>query len=197
MDRQRRDKGAHRWPARTDEGVVGFHFGSFGVHSELSGQEAKREPTEPGMMRRPPRPVDEPLLSRFLLWRIVFVSSSSGTGSSACSSGPLLQGANVEAARTVAINTLVCMEVFHLFSVRYLKVSFTLQGLRDTPLVLTAVAGVFALQLLFTYAPPMQSLFRTEALPLTWGAAIVAVGVVLLLVLECEKTLLRRFGALK
>jgi hypothetical protein len=32
---------------------------------------------------------------------------------------------------------------------------------------------------------------------LTWGAAIVAVGVALLLVLEIEKALLRRLGALE
>lgn len=133
-----------------------------------------------------------------MVWRIVFVSTLFLTGIFGMFEWALLQGASVEAARTVAVNTLVCMEIFYLFSVRYLKAaSFTVQGVRGTPLVLTAVAGVFALQLLFTYAPPMQSLFRTEALPLTWGAAIVAVGVVLLLVLECEKTLLRRFSALK
>src|SRR6185369_8673512 len=32
------------------------------------------EPGEPGVMGRPPRRRDEPLLSRFLAWRIVFVS---------------------------------------------------------------------------------------------------------------------------
>jgi magnesium-transporting ATPase (P-type) len=156
------------------------------------------EPTESDVMRRPPRPVDEPLLSRFLVWRIVFVSTLFLTGIFAMFEWALQQGASVEAARTVAVNTLVCMEVFYLFSVRYLKAaSFTWQGVRGTPLVLTAVAGVFALQLLFTYTPLMQRLFRTEALPLTWGAAIVAVGVALLLVLEIEKALLRRLGALE
>ena len=155
------------------------------------------EPTESDVMRRPPRPVDEPLLSRFLVWRIVFVSTLFLTGIFAMFEWALQQGASVEAARTVAVNTLVCMEVFYLFSVRYLKAaSFTWQGVRGTPLVLTAVAGVFALQLVFTYTPLMQRLFRTEALPLTWGAAIVAVGVALLLVLEIEKALLRRLGAL-
>ena len=57
------------------------------------------------------------------------------------------------------------------------------------------MGGVFALQLLFTYAPVMQQLFRTEALPLAWGLRIVAVGVALLVVLEVEKALLRHLGA--
>jgi magnesium-transporting ATPase (P-type) len=154
------------------------------------------EPPEPGVMRRPPRPPGEPLLSRFLVWRIVLVSTLFLAGIFGMFEWALWHGASVEAARTVAVNTLVCMEVFYLFSVRYLKArSFTWQGVRGTPRVLAAVGGVFALQLLFTYAPVLQQLFRTEALPLTWGLRIVAAGVALLIVLEVEKALLRRLGA--
>ncbi len=156
------------------------------------------EPTEPDVMRRPPRPADEPMLSRFLVWRIVFVSALFLAGIFGMFEWALWHGASVEAARTVAVNTLVCMEIFYLFSVRYLKSpSFTWQGVKGTPRVLAAVAGVFVLQLAFTYAPFMQTLFRTEALPLATGTAIVAVGVALLVVLEVEKAVLRRFGALR
>jgi magnesium-transporting ATPase (P-type) len=155
------------------------------------------EPTEAGVMRRPPRPVGEPLLSRFLVWRIVLVSALFLAGVFGMFEWMLAQGAGVEAARTAAVNTLVCMEVFYLFSVRYLKArSFTVQGVRGTPRVLAAVAGVFGLQLLFTYAPFMQALFHTEALAPAVGLRIVAVGVALLVVLELEKALLRRVGAL-
>ncbi len=151
------------------------------------------EPTEADVMRRPPRPVDEPLLSRFLVWRIVFVSTLFLAGIFGMFEWALWHGASIEAARTTAVNTLVCMEVFYLFSVRYLKSrSFTWQGVRGTPRVLAAVAGVFILQLFFTYAPPMQKLFHTEALPLSTGVYIVVVGVALLIVLELEKALLRR-----
>ena len=154
------------------------------------------EPTEADVMRRPPRPAGEPLLSRFLVWRIVFVSTLFLAGIFGMFEWALWHGASVEAARTVAVNTLVCMEVFYLFSVRYLKSpSFTWQGVRGTPRVLAAVSGVFALQLLFTYAPLMQQLFRTEALALAWGLRIVAVGVALLMILEVEKAMLRRLGA--
>ncbi|MDP3229126.1 MAG: cation-transporting P-type ATPase [Acidovorax sp.] len=153
------------------------------------------EPPEPGVMQRPPRPPGEPLLSRFLVWRIVLVSTLFLAGIFGMFEWALWHGASVEAARTVAVNTLVCMEVFYLFSVRYLKArSFTWQGVRGTPRVLAAVGGVFAMQLLFTYAPVMQQLLRTEALPLTWGLRIVAVGFALLIVLEFEKALLRHFG---
>ncbi len=146
------------------------------------------EPTEADVMRRPPRRPDEPLLSPFVLWRISFVSTLFLAG---------IFGMHewAQAARTVAVNALVCMEVFYLFSVRYLKApSFTLQGVKGTPRVLAAVAAVVLLQAGFTYLPFMQALFATESLPLATGALIVAVGAAVLLVLELEKALLRRLG---
>ena len=154
------------------------------------------EPTEADVMQRPPRRPDEPMLSRFVIWRIFFVSALFLAGIFGMYQWMLSQGATVEAARTVAVNTLVCMEVFYLFSVRYLKApSFTVQGVKGTPRVLMAVFGVFALQLLFTYAPFMQSLFASEALPLATGVVVVLVGVAVLVILEIEKALLRRMGA--
>ncbi|WP_415844533.1 cation-transporting P-type ATPase [Stutzerimonas zhaodongensis] len=153
------------------------------------------EPTEADVMQRPPRRPDEPMLSRFVIWRIFFVSALFLAGIFGMYQWMLSQGATVEAARTVAVNTLVCMEVFYLFSVRYLKSpSFTLEGVKGTPRVLMAVFGVFALQLLFTYAPFMQSLFASEALPLSTGIFVVLAGVAVLVILEIEKMLLRRLG---
>jgi magnesium-transporting ATPase (P-type) len=153
------------------------------------------EPTEADVMRRPPRRPDEPMLSRFVLWRVGFVSTLFLAGIFGMYEWALWHGASVETARTVAVNTLVAMEVFYLFSVRYLKApSFTLQGVKGTPRVLLAVAAVFVLQLMFTYTPFMQGLFASTALELRTGIAIVGVGLTVLVVLELEKWLLRRLG---
>ncbi len=153
------------------------------------------EPTEADVMQRPPRRPDEPMLSRFVIWRFFFVSALFLAGIFGMYQWMLTQGATIEAARTVAVNTLVCMEVFYLFSVRYLKApSFTVQGVKGTPRVLVAVFGVFALQLMFTYAPFMQSLFASEALPLATGVLVVLAGVAVMVILEIEKALLRRMG---
>jgi magnesium-transporting ATPase (P-type) len=153
------------------------------------------EPTEADVMRRPPRRPDEPMLSGFVLWRIGLVSTLFLGGIFGMFEWALHQGASIETARTVAVNTLVAMEVFYLFSVRYLKApSFTVEGVKGTPRVLAAVSAVFVLQLLFTYTPLMQRLFGTTSLPLTMGPVIVGVGVAVLLILEFEKWLLRRMG---
>ena len=50
-------------------------------------------------------------------------------------------------------------------------------------------------QLAFTYAPFMHALFETRPVQIAEGIVIVAAGVLLMLILEAEKTVLRRFGA--
>jgi len=143
-------------------------------------------------MTRPPRRPDEPMLSGFVIWRIVFVSTLFMLGIFGMFELALARGAAIEEARTVAVNTLVAMEVFYLFSVRYLKnPSFHWQGVKGTPRVLAAVGAVVVLQSLFTYAPFMHGVFDTR--PLAWWEVLLCagVGLAVLTLLELEKALLR------
>jgi len=151
------------------------------------------EPTESGVMRRPPRRPNASILSGFLVWRVAFVSTLFLVGIFGMYEWSLRQGASLEEARTVAVNTLVAMEVFYLFSVRYLKApSFTWTGVQGTPRVLAAVGAVVLLQGVFTYAPFMNLALGTRAISPGVGLVIVAAGVAVLVVLEVEKALLRR-----
>jgi magnesium-transporting ATPase (P-type) len=151
------------------------------------------EPTEPGVMRRAPRRPDEPMLSSFVIWRIVLVSTLFSLGIFAMYRWSLHSGAPVEEARTMAVNTLVAMEVFYLFSVRYLKApSFTLVGVQGTPRVLMAVGAVVVLQGLFTYAPFMQTWFDTRALAPGQVLLCALAGLFVLLLLEGEKWVVRQ-----
>jgi len=152
------------------------------------------EPTEPDVMRRPPRVVGEPILSGFLIWRVAFVSVLFLVALFAMFALAQAQGASIEEARTIVVNTLVVLEIMYLFSVRYLKASsITWRGMLGTPAVLLAVATVTALQFLFTYAPFMASFFDTRPLSIAQGLEIIAAGIAVLLILEIEKWLYRRF----
>ncbi|MCR9221811.1 MAG: HAD-IC family P-type ATPase [Alphaproteobacteria bacterium] len=154
------------------------------------------EKAEPGVMRRPPRPAGEPILSAFVLWRVGFVSTLFCAGIFGKFTLAQAQGASVEEARTIAVNTLVVMEIFYLFAVRFLNApSITLKGALGTRPVLIAVAAVTALQFLFTYAPFMEAFFDTRPLSLVEGLQVVAVGAAVLLVLEAEKRLVRTVRA--
>jgi len=148
------------------------------------------EPSEPDVMRRPPRAADEPIFSGFLIWRTVFVSVLFMGAIFGKFILATVQGASIEEARTIAVNTLVVLEIFYLFSVRYLKApSITWRGIVGTPVVLIAVGVVTALQLLFTYAPFMKAFFDVRPLSPLQGLEIVAVGIAVLLILEAEKWL--------
>jgi len=151
------------------------------------------EGPEPDIMRRPPRRADEPILSRFVVWRVGFVSLLFCAGIFWMFTLAQAQGASLEEARTIAVNTLVVMEIFYLFSVRFLNTtSLSLGAILGTRPVLIAIAAVTALQFAFTYAPFMEAFFDTRPLSLAQGLMVVAVGPLLLLILELEKHLLRR-----
>lgn len=150
------------------------------------------EGPEHNIMKRAPRAAGEALLSSFVVWRIAFVSVLFSLGIFGMFSLSVAQGYSVEIARTVAVNTLVVMEIFYLFSVRFLNTtSLTLKGALGTKPVLIAIVAVTVLQFLFTYAPFMEALFGTRPLSITQGLQILAVGPVLLIILELEKTLRR------
>ncbi|MCB1500126.1 MAG: cation-transporting P-type ATPase [Bauldia sp.] len=153
------------------------------------------EPSEPGVMKRAPRAPDAGLLSPFLLWRAVFVSVLFSAASLMMFFYATSRGYDVATARTIVVNTLVVLEAFYLFNVRYLHTtSFTLRGALGTPPVLIALGIVIAAQFAFTYLPVMQSLFDTRSVALIDGVMIVAVGVAAMAILEAEKALIQSFG---
>jgi magnesium-transporting ATPase (P-type) len=153
------------------------------------------EPTEPGAMRRPPRNPRETLLSPQLLWRVAFVSVLFVAGVFGIFFYAIDRGYSVALARTMVVNTIVVMEIFYLFSVRYRHGSaLTLQGVLGTPAVLISVGIAVAAQIAFTYIPAMQSVFGTEKVAPADGALIVGIGVALLLIVEFEKRLVARWA---
>jgi magnesium-transporting ATPase (P-type) len=150
------------------------------------------EPSEPGAMHRPPRATDEPLLSGFVIWRIIFVSILFVIGTFGMFFWAESRGRSLEEARTLVVDTVVVMEIFYLFSVRFQRgASVTWSGVLGTPAVLIGVGVVVLLQIAFTYAPPLQALFETRPVGLSDGLAVVGTGVALLAILEIEK-LVRR-----
>lgn len=146
------------------------------------------EPTEPGTMHRPPRRPDEPILSGVLLWRILFVSALFVIGGFTMFFFAIAAGRDVAYARTLVVNTIVMMQIFYLFNVRFVHgPSLTLQGILGTPAVLIGLISITVLQLAFTYLPWMQILFDTRPLALADGAFVFAVGVALFAICELEK----------
>ncbi len=156
------------------------------------------EPTEANTMQRPPRRRNEPLLTGELAWHIVLVSVLFLSGVFGMFAYAIDRGYSIELARTIAVNTLVVMEIFHLFFIRNIYgTSLTWSAVKGTTVVwLTVVAVTFA-QFAFTYLPPLQRVFATEPVPLLDGLLIFGVGVALFAVVETEKQIRLRARAMR
>src|SRR5690606_12122939 len=104
-------------------------------------------------------------------------------------------GATLEEARTYALNTLVAMEVFYLFNVRFLGSGSlaSWQRLFGTRVIWLALVVVTGMQMLLTYAPFMNRLFDTRPVNIFYGIEIIAIGVSLFILLEVEKWIRHRW----
>ncbi|MDH2916746.1 MAG: cation-transporting P-type ATPase [Gallionella sp.] len=151
------------------------------------------EPPEAGVMHRAPRAPDEPLLNRFLLWRILFVSALMVIGALGFFLWEQSLGASIESARTAAVNALVMGEIFYLFNCRHLLTpSYGLGDLFSSRPIILSVLSVISLQVLFTYSPPLQELFDTVPLEGAVWWRILLFGVLLFIAVEVEKWALSR-----
>ena len=150
------------------------------------------EPHELDVMSRMPRRVDRPILTGFGIWRVVFVGLALLAYTLCAFFWMKSQGASDQLARTVAVNTITIGQVFYLLNSRYLldsSLSLTAHfGNKYLPL---GIGAVVVLQLLFTYAPPLQRLFDNEAIPLRVWPWLFAGGMVFFLVVEAEKLIIR------
>ena len=91
-------------------------------------------------------------------------------------------------AQTMSMNTLVVLEIFHLFFIRNIHgTSLTWAAVRGTPVVWACVIGITAAQFAVTYLAPLQNILGTQAVPFLDGVLIVAVGAVFFALVETEK----------
>ncbi|WP_019569162.1 cation-transporting P-type ATPase [Thioalkalivibrio sp. ALE11] len=154
------------------------------------------ERTEPGVMGRPPRAPDTPLLSGFLLWRIPFVAILLwlGTFGHFVYMEEVL-GVADDLARTVAINTLVAGQAFYLLNLRLIHQPVLAGGeLFRSRAMWIAIGVLVVLQLAFTYVPVMHTLFGTTAIDTGDWARILLFGLAVFLIVEGEKLVFRRMG---
>jgi magnesium-transporting ATPase (P-type) len=156
------------------------------------------EPTEAGTMRRPPRPRKEPLLNGELAWHIVLVATLFLGGVFGMYAYAIDRGYSIELARTIALNTLVVMEIFHLLFIRNIYgTSLSWRAVRGTRIVWFTVTVVAIAQFAITYLPPLQKVFSTVAIPLRDGILIIGIGVLLFAFIETEKQLRLRLRKMR
>ncbi|MFP5486101.1 MAG: cation-transporting P-type ATPase [Gammaproteobacteria bacterium] len=163
------------------------------VTSSTLGLALAFEPAERGIMSRQPRPPGEALLSGFFVWRVLMVSLLMMTGALGLFLWELQAGTSLETARTMAVNAVVVAEMFYLLNSRFILAPvLSRQGLTGNRVILLALLACIPLQIAFTHAPILQSIFDSTALTMQEWAKVLGAGLLVFCVAELEKTIIRR-----
>ncbi len=151
------------------------------------------EPHERDVMLRLPRAVSRPILDGFAVWRVVFVGVALLILTLVAFFWMKSLDASDELARTIAVNTLVIGQIFYLLNSRFkTESSLSLSAHLGNRYLPMGIGAVIVLQLLFTYASPLQRLFGTAAAPLEIWPWLLLGGLIFFLVVETEKFFIRR-----
>jgi Ca2+-transporting ATPase len=149
------------------------------------------EPREPGIMLRPPRRPNAPILTRQFLVLIGLVSMLLMVSAFILFNLELRQGSSIEQARTVAVNTFVVIELCYLFNCRSLTKSPFAVGFFTNLWVLGGASLMLLIQVLYTYLPIMNRFFHSAPISGRAWVYIGISGIVSALIVEAEKWLRR------
>jgi magnesium-transporting ATPase (P-type) len=167
-----------------------------------------RDPAEPGSMRRPPRPRSEGVIRGSMLLRswlflgvlvaalslggYFYVLSEAGWRPGApTGAGHPLHHAYLQAT-TMTFVGMIAGQIGTAFAVRTQRASLWSIGVFSNPFLLYAIVAELAIAALFVYAPPMQSLLGTAALPVKYLAILPAYPLVVWGADEMRRWALRR-----
>jgi magnesium-transporting ATPase (P-type) len=146
------------------------------------------EPTEIGTMSRPPRARHSPILSGELIWHVVLVATLFLAAVFGVFTYAIDKGYPLALAQTMAMNTLVVLEIFHLFFIRNIhSTSLTWAAAKGTRVVWIVVLIITTAQFAVTYLSPLQAALGTAPVPLLEGLLIVGIGAAFFALIEIEK----------
>jgi Ca2+-transporting ATPase len=153
------------------------------------------EAMEPNVMKRPPRDPNEPVLSKFVIFRTVMVALLMTIGAvglftyeyQASLQAGFESAKAISKAQTMAVTTVIMFQIFYMLNCRSLKDSIAKIGFFSNPTVFMGIGALILLQLAFIFLGPLQQVFSTAALDLRDIGLSVLVGTLILPVISVEK----------
>lgn len=145
------------------------------------------EKAEKNIMQRPHRPVNQGIFSGDIGWHMLWVSILMAA---------VALGAQAWCIRnqmhwqTIVFNILCISQLGHVLAIRSQKSFLPLRNFFSNRLLIGAVVLTLLLQLLVTYSPLLQPIFKTESLSFHEFIFAGAVSAVVFIAVELEKALL-------
>lgn len=156
----------------------------------LPGLAFAAEPSERGIMHRPPRPTNESIFSHGMWQYILWVGLLIGLLSVASQAWAIYRG--VEYWQTIVFTLLTVSQLFHSMAVRSEHESLFSIGLMSNFAMFGTVVLSIGAQLLIIYVPVFNKVFHTQPLPLFDLIMCFMLASVVLWVVEIKKWFLRR-----
>jgi Ca2+-transporting ATPase len=154
------------------------------VTDGLPGLALAREPADPNVMRRPPRPRDESVFAHGVWQHIVWAGLLIGGVSLYACAWAIGHGVHPQ---TMTFTVLTFAQLAHSMAIRSETVSLARLGLTSNPMLLAAVVASVALHLMLVYVPALQLVFGTEPLPASALAIAAALAFAVMVGVEIEK----------
>jgi len=151
------------------------------------------EKMEPDTMKRPPRSPKTPLLSGYFIWRILFVSLLIGGGTLLLTLYLQSQSVADDTLKTITLNTIVITQMFHLFNARSTNFAFNKDFFTNKAVFIVSIL-LIVLQVSVTYIPFLNNVMGTHPLAAELWLYPVILGVIVFIVVEIEKAVVRRMG---
>jgi Ca2+-transporting ATPase len=150
------------------------------------------EKGDPDIMGRPPRPAKEDILNKQMRWLIGTIAIADATATLTAFIIALnLFPDDLRMAQTIAFATLVTGEIFRAYSARSERWSLWSIGIFSNRYMVLATAASFIILLLAIYAPFLNPIFDTTALPPQAWAIILPLSLLPITAAEIGKAVLR------
>ncbi|MFN3273632.1 MAG: HAD-IC family P-type ATPase [Paracoccus sp. (in: a-proteobacteria)] len=151
------------------------------------------ETPEGDTMRRPPRPRHAGLLTGALVWQVCFVAILFVAAIFGVFIHTLDRSHDIALAQSMAMNTVVMLEIAYLFLIRTsFGSSLNWASIRATRAVWIAVAIIVPAQIMVTYLPLAQTVFGTASMSGADWLLILGIAALLCVFVEIEKQIRRR-----
>lgn len=150
------------------------------------------EPLEEGAMKENPRPAQTPLLTPYYIFRVVFVSILIAGTSFAVYLYMLQSGVQEEMLQSIVLQTIVILQMFHLFNCRNEKGFAFNKNFLKNKVAFIVSAVLIILQMFILYVPFMNTAFDTVPIGLEFWLIPAIMGIFLFLIIEIEKTITRK-----
>ncbi len=149
------------------------------------------EPAEKGVLRRPPRPPKEGILSSLMIQRTFLMGFVMAAGTVLMFISNLNSGVSLEQARTVALTTMVFFQFYQALNCRSETHSVFRMNPISNPFLFFSMIAAFFAHLAVLYVPALQWVFRTVPLTAKEWINIGVITVTIVIAVEIDKWIRR------